>query len=64
MWINQKNRGPDEQQDSVQKIQNSFGSGEIGNVIYIPKAKGFSQSLFGASECGDIAWQKPNISRW
>ena len=48
MWINQKNRGPEEQQDSVQKIQNSFGSGEIGNVISIPKAKGFSQSLLGA----------------
>jgi hypothetical protein len=45
MWINQKNAEPDEQLDSVQGLQNSLRSGEIGYLTSIPKLSGFSQSL-------------------
>jgi len=31
MWINQKNAVSDEQQDSIQKLMNRFGSGGIGD---------------------------------
>jgi hypothetical protein len=38
MWIVQKNIVPDEQQDSVKELQNSFRSGEIGYLVSIPKS--------------------------
>ena len=48
MWIIQKNAVSDEQQDSIQKLENRFRSGEIGYLISIPKSQGFSQSLWWA----------------
>ena len=61
MWINQKNAVSDEKQDSVQELQISFRSGEIGYLISIPKSKGFSQSLSGVRQVV-ISYGKNQIS--
>jgi len=63
MWIIQRNAVSDEQQDSVQGLQISFKSGQIGYLIFINKLRGFSQSLLGTPAGGDIIWQKPNITQ-
>jgi hypothetical protein len=53
----------DEQQDSIQQLENRFRSGGIACLILINKSKGFSQSLSGILVGCDIIWQKPNISQ-
>ena len=63
MWIIQKNEVSDEMQDSVQRLQISFKSGQIGYLIFINKSGGFSQSLSEVLIGDDIIWQKPNISQ-
>jgi len=35
MWINQRNAVSDEQQDSIQQIQNRFRSGGMGKMMNI-----------------------------
>ena len=64
MWIIQKNAVPDEQQDSIQQLENRFRSGGMAYSILIKKSMGFSQSLSRTLAGGDILWQKPNISRF
>jgi hypothetical protein len=53
MWIIQKNAVSDDQQASVQRLQISFKSGQIGYLIFISKSRGFSQSLLGIPAAGD-----------
>ncbi len=54
MWIIQRNAVSDEMQASVQRLQISFKSGQIGYLIFINKSRGFSQSLLGVPVGGDI----------
>jgi len=54
MWIIQKNKVPDEKQDSVNTDQDQVRSGQIMYFISIPKSKGFSQSLSMVLAGGDI----------
>jgi hypothetical protein len=63
MWTNQKNAASDEQQDSIQQLENRFRSEGMACLILINKSKGFSQSLSEVLVGCDIIWQKPNISR-
>jgi hypothetical protein len=63
MWIIRRKTVSDEQQDSIQQLENRFRSSEMECLILINKSKGFSQSLSGVLAGGDIIWQKPNISR-
>jgi len=53
MWIIQSNAVADEQQDSIQKIQNRFRSGVVAQLISINISIGFSQSLSWVSAGGD-----------
>jgi len=61
--IIQKNKISDEQQDSVQQLENGFRSGGMEYQILINKSMGFSQSLSRVSAGCDIIWQKPNITQ-
>jgi len=63
MWTDHKNAASDEQQDSIQQLENRFRSEGMACQILINKSKGFSQSLSGVLVGCDIIWQKPNISR-
>jgi len=62
MWFNQKWAESDENQESIQELQISFGSGEMAYIILINKSICFSQPLSMVLAGGDIIWQKPNIS--
>jgi len=53
MWIIHRNAVSDEQQDSIQQIENRFRSDGIEYPISIPKSMGFSQSLFRVRSGGD-----------
>ncbi len=44
MWIIRRNAVSDEQQDSIQQLENRFRSGGMEYVILINKSKGVSQS--------------------
>jgi hypothetical protein len=60
--MDHKNAVSDEQQDSVQELENRFRPGGMACLILISKSKGFSQSLSGVLVGCDIICQKPNIS--
>ena len=53
MWIIQSNAVADEQQDSIQKIQNRFRSGVVAQLRSINISIGFSQSLSWVSAGSD-----------
>ena len=61
MWTDHKNAASDEQQDSIQQLENRFRSEGMACLILMNKSKGFSQSLLGVLSGGGILDQKPNI---
>ena len=63
MWIIHGNKVSDEQLDSIQHLENRFGSGGMVYPILINKSMGFSQSLSRLLKGGDIIWQKPNMTQ-
>jgi hypothetical protein len=63
MWIIRRNVVSDEQQDSIQQLENRIRSGGMAYLILINKSKGFSQSLSRIPAGGGIIWKKPNIVR-
>jgi hypothetical protein len=63
MWIIRRNVVSDEQQDSIQQLENRIRSGGMAYLILINKSKGFSQSLSRIPAGDGIIWKKPNIVR-
>jgi len=53
MWINQKNVGSDEKQDSIQKLENRIRSSGLEYLLFITKSPEFSQSLLRVSAGAD-----------
>jgi hypothetical protein len=51
----------DEQQDSIQQIENGVRTAGMVYSMLINKSRGFSQSLSRVLGGCDITWQKPNI---
>jgi len=59
--INFRKAVSDEQQESIQKLENRFRSGGMAHPILIDKSMGFSQSLSGFWEVV-ISYDKNQIS--